>query len=388
MRTIPLSSRRRLMAGLGAMTLLVGCATPSDLAEKGGAASTTEPEPTDGGEGTADAGGEGGSEGGAEGENESGGGTDGETEDSGAEDSGEPPPPPPERVVRFVALGDGGEGNETQFRVAETMAALCASKTDDHPGCAFALYLGDNIYDTGVTSVDDPQFETKFEAPYSVLDFPFYIALGNHDYGVTSLEFWKPDPQVEYTDYSDKWTLPDRYYNFSQEHVLFLGLDTNAIMLEGLWGDSGQGTWIDATIAANPSAAWRVAFGHHPYLSNGEHGNAGEYEGTGWLPIVNGETVRDFVNNHLCGQVDIYLCGHDHNRQWLDTTCGTEFVVSGAASKLTGMVGRGSPTLFEADDKAGFLWVEIREDRFVGEFYNIDGTLEYSREWTKVLPAG
>jgi tartrate-resistant acid phosphatase type 5 len=94
------------------------------------------------------------------------------------------------------------------------------------------------------------------------------------------------------------------------------------------------------------------------------------------------------VNNHLCGQVDIYLCGHDHNRQWLDTTCGTEFVVSGAASKLTGMVGRGSPTLFEADDKAGFLWVEIREDRFVGEFYNIDGTLEYSREWTKVLPAG
>ena len=48
-------------------------------------------------------------------------------------------------MVRFVVLGDGGEGNDTQYAVAAAMDTVCDAKTDDDgPGCEFALYLGDN----------------------------------------------------------------------------------------------------------------------------------------------------------------------------------------------------------------------------------------------------
>src|SRR5690606_16435034 len=76
--------------------------------------------------------------------------------------------------VRFLALGDGGRGNSKQYEVAAAMEGVCAAK-----GCDFAIYLGDNIYSDGVSSVDDSQFEEKFESPYASLDFPFYMALGN-----------------------------------------------------------------------------------------------------------------------------------------------------------------------------------------------------------------
>ena len=85
----------------------------------------------------------------------------------------------------------------------------------------------------------------------------------------------------------------------------------------------------------------------------------------------------------VCGKVDLYISGHDHNRQWLAPTCGTEFVVSGAAAKLTGLVGRGTPTLFEDDSQEGFLWVELRDNTLTGEIYNKSGVLEFSQTITK-----
>src|SRR5690554_6651396 len=48
-------------------------------------------------------------------------------------------------------------------------------------GASFVLLTGDNIYEDGVTSVDDPRFLDSFEYPYQNLDLPFYLCLGNHD---------------------------------------------------------------------------------------------------------------------------------------------------------------------------------------------------------------
>lgn len=307
----------------------------------------------------------------------------GDTADSdSAGDSGDTGTPPEPVPVRFVVLGDGGEGNDTQYAVADAMLAVCATKTDADPGCEFALYLGDNFYDDGVAAVDDEQFQTKFELPYADLTFPFYVVLGNHDYGSLSLLGYKADYEIAYTAYSSKWTLPDHSYSFVVENVLFLGLDTNQIMLESLWGDSGQGDWLDNEIAA-AGADWNITFGHHPYRSNGAHGNAGEYEGYDWLPIANGATVEDFMDAHFCGQVDLYFAGHDHNRQWLEPYCEVELVVSGAAAKTTDLEDRGNTTWFEDDSTAGFMWVEIRGDTMIGEFYDEAGALSYRGEVTR-----
>lgn len=274
----------------------------------------------------------------------------------------------------------------TQHKIAQVMKTVCESKG----GCEFALYLGDNIYDTGVSGVDDTQFNTKFEEPYTIVPFRFYVVLGNHDYGGggAGFEFWKAQAQVDYSQVSTKWTMPDRYYAFhapadvgptDSPTVDFLGLDTNNVM----WtGDSAQQVWLDQELNAS-TAHWKVGYGHHPYISNGQHGNAGNYEGIPFIPVTSGANVKDFMDDSVCNKLDVYISGHDHNRQWLEPKCGTEFIVSGTAAKTTGLVGRGTPTFYENDALGGFLLVEMTATTFTGTFYDENGLLEFTRTVTK-----
>jgi len=281
-------------------------------------------------------------------------------------------------AVRFVAIGDAGEGNPAQFAVAEVVRTVCLEK-----GCDFALYLGDNFYNTGVDSVDDVQFQEKFEEPYANLDFPFYVVLGNHDYGGVGNLVDRPEPQVDYTERSEKWTMPDRTHSFIHEHVQFLGLDTNALMWSSQWG--GYQTQVDWVREAIQSAGpqWRIAFGHHPYISNGGHGVAGQYDGLDQTPIAAGLDVQRFVEEELCGNIDVYFSGHDHDLQWLEPQCGVEFIVSGAGAKNRPLRDWGVPTVFETDSEPGFVWVEIVDATMNVQFYGIQSGLLYEGSRTQ-----
>ena len=291
-------------------------------------------------------------------------------------DSGDSAEPEPEPVIaRFVALGDAGEGNSDQYAVADVIKTVC-----DAQGCDFALYLGDNIYDSGVDGPDDAQFQEKFELPYAELDFPFYVVLGNHDYGGdgAGYEFWKGPYQVEYTDYSEKWTMPDEYYTVSLGELDIFGLDTNSIF----WGfGNEQGTWLTSVLNAS-AARWKIVFGHHCYRSEGQHGNAGEYEGFEWLPIANGAAVEEFFDANIRGQADAYFAGHDHLREWIEAVDGTELIVSGAGAKTTDLVGRGNTTWFESEVE-GFAWVMIQGEQMTVEFWDKDGAMNYTRTFTR-----
>lgn len=291
------------------------------------------------------------------------------------EGEGEEEQSPDEDSIRFVALGDAGEGNDTQYQVAAAMEVVCAEL-----GCDFALYLGDNFYESGVDSVDDELWQTHFELPYAYLDFPFYAVLGNHDYGGNGAgyEYWKADYQVEYAETSDKWIMPDNYYSFTEGPADFFALDTNLVF----WGfGEDQLTWLQSELAASTSP-WKIVFGHHDYISNGSHGNAGNYEGLSWLPIVNGEAVQTFIEESVCGVAQVYICGHDHDRQWLEPTCGTEFLVSGAGAKTTEMEYRDDNPTYWDEDTEGFLWVELTATTFTGVFYSAEGVEEFRREIT------
>jgi hypothetical protein len=281
---------------------------------------------------------------------------------------------PAETVVRFVALGDAGEGNDVQYAIGQTMAEVCAVQ-----GCDFALYLGDNFYDSGVDGLDDAQFDAKFEDPYAPLDLPFYIALGNHDYGGEGLgwELSKGQTYVDYSDRSAKWNFPDLFYSHTHGHATFFALDTTQLF----WTlDEEQRAWLPDAVAQT-NATWRIAYGHHPYTSNGPHGDAGSYEGLDNVPIVSGNTIRDFMDDEVCGTMDVYLCGHDHSLQWPEARCGTEFLVSGAGAKTTDLPGN-DPSWFE-QATPGFLWVELRGRTFTGVFYDQTGLELYRRTFTK-----
>lgn len=277
--------------------------------------------------------------------------------------------------VRFVAIGDAGKGTPTQYDVADGMERVCNLR-----GCDFALYLGDVFYDTGVNAIDDPQFEASFELPYANLDFPFWIVLGNHDYGGggSGYEFWKGNYYIEYSDISSRWRFPDLFYQVDYGLLDLFGLDTNAMMW-GFYDD--QEAWLNAKVEES-DATWTIAYGHHPYLSNGPHGNAGEYDGGAPNPIWDGSNVKGFFDRSVCDKIDIYLCGHDHSLQWLESTCGsTELVVSGAGASATGIYGD-NPVYFEYDNE-GFAYVELTETTFTTTFYDAGGRELYSRTVTK-----
>src|SRR5688500_5241173 len=66
------------------------------------------------------------------------------------EETGPDAPPGVAGPLRFVALGDSGNGNAEQRAIGEAVRNLCAAE-----GCDFALLLGDNLYEDGADSVDD-----------------------------------------------------------------------------------------------------------------------------------------------------------------------------------------------------------------------------------------
>jgi tartrate-resistant acid phosphatase type 5 len=281
-------------------------------------------------------------------------------------------------VTRFIAMGDGGEGNDTQYAVSRAVEGVCEAS-----GCDFVLYMGDNIYSDGAESPTDPMFESRFELPYENLDLPFYVVLGNHDYGGNSAMFWRAQHEIDYTEHSEKWNMPSAYYTFRYGDVQLFGLDTNALM----WGISNaQEAWFSREVAAS-EALWKVAYGHHPYRSNGRHGNAGDYEGLSHIPVASGNSIRRFFEERMCGEVDLYLCGHDHNRQWIDGGCRdedgegltTELIVSGTAAKTTDLADRGNPVHFENDEVAGFVWVEATSQEITAVFYDEEGAEEFRR---------
>ncbi len=291
-----------------------------------------------------------------------GGGVSGDGTDPGAGGDGGAPATPAV-PLRFIALGDAGKGDDVQYQVADAMGRVCAAN-----GCEFALYLGDNFYSDGVSEIDDAQFEEKFELPYAALDFPFHVVAGNHDYGGGGGGFdeWRIALEVEYTGHSDKWTMPAAFYTFAEGDATFFALDTTALD----WGrTTQQAAWIPAEFEA-ALTTWKIGFGHHPVLSNGSHGNAND-------------NFAPFADASICGQMDVYLSGHDHNLQWLESDCpGTEYLVSGGGGAGTYGLDGDNPAWFE-EETNGFLWVEIDGRTFTGVFYDADGNELFRRSVTK-----
>ena len=307
----------------------------------------------------------------------SSGGTSGGTSGStpGGGDGGTTTPPGTTKSVRFIAMGDTGTGSDGQIKIGNTVAAVCKTR-----GCDFVQLLGDNLYDSGASSVDDKIWQEKFETPYAAIELDFYAVLGNHDYGHNGLgtDFGKGKVEIEYTKKSKKWKMPAAYYQRTLENVHMIALDTNMQMFGQ---DSAQTKDVAAWIAASTSQ-WKIAFGHHPYKSNGPHGNAGDYEGKFTPPPANGAGVKSFLEDQICGKVDLYLSGHDHSRQWLNVSCkGTELAVSGAGAKATELEGD-NPSLFQSLE-LGFLYVLIEGKKLTAEFVDQNGKIEFTHTITK-----
>lgn len=269
--------------------------------------------------------------------------------------------------MRFVAVGDAGELTDHLGRVTHAITAFCTS----HP-CDFGLLLGDNAYPRGIASPDDPLLDQVFTVPFSGEGgpkLPFYAVLGNHDYGDSTEESHAAAEIAWAGKKEGRFTMPAPAYTFTAGPVRFVGIDTTDIFW---WGGADQARWIDGL--PNDKRV-NVLFAHHPYRSDGPHGNAGAYEGFTGIPWVSGNAIKSFYEQHVCGQFALALTGHDHLREWIDA-CGTSWLLSGGGAKPAKILDRGNDPRFERAS-AGFVWVEIGAATrvvFVNEYGQIDET--------------
>ncbi|OCT56766.1 acid phosphatase 5, tartrate resistant L homeolog isoform X1 [Xenopus laevis] len=243
--------------------------------------------------------------------------------------------PHEEPSLRFVALGDWGGLPLPPFTTRQQeLVAEEISKTVAKLGADFILSLGDNFYYDGVTDESDPRFKFTFESVYSaesLVKLPWYILAGNHDHkGNVSA-------QIAYTNVSTRWNYPDYYYDLaftipgSNVTVRILMLDT--VQLCGISDDFHDGQprgpnnlrmagtqleWLSEKLQSSKDDYLLVA-GHYPVWSVAEHGP------THCLL----HTLEPLLKKY---GVTAYLCGHEHNMQYLQDDQGIGYLLSGAGN--------------------------------------------------------
>lgn len=247
---------------------------------------------------------------------------------------------PGKEEIRVLILGDTGTGNAHQKRVADA-----AEKTCQEAGCDMAILLGDNFYPNGVKNVEDSQFIDKFESIYKV-DIPFYAILGNHD----KKGNWKA--QIEYSNKSSRWVMPDVKYRFTAGAVTFYGINTNCMYLPSSVPEIDSDT------------GWNVVMGHHPLISSGDHSNIN----LGARYLMERE------------KMDFYLSGHQHLLEHLQKDSYDQIVSGGGGGYLQKTVKAVSPYSKFLSHTYGYVWARFTTDsaRFI--YYDDGGKELYSFE--------
>lgn len=273
----------------------------------------------------------------------------------------------PGGAVQFLAVGDWGGVPEPPFvtpREAATAAAMGRAATER--GADFVLALGDNFYYDGVRNEWDPRFQETFERVFTspgLRALPWFVLAGNHDH------HGNVSAQLAYSRRSERWRFPHYYYSLrlhlpgTNVTARLLVLDT--VLLCGATDDFGgraapggpsdteaareQLSWLQGRLAASKHDRYVLVAGHYPVWSVAEHGP------TECLLRL----LRPLLRRY---RVTAYLCGHDHNLQFLQEG-GVGFVLSGAGNFMEssrthrGSVPPGSSRFFfgSPDSPGGFV---------------------------------
>jgi len=273
--------------------------------------------------------------------------------------------------LNFMVIGDWGRmGEFHQTEVAQQMDSF-AQKTN----AKFIIATGDNFYDNGVRSVEDPQWFGSFENIYkgAALQRDWFVVLGNHDYQ------GNPQAEIDYSKISRRWNMPSRYFAISKKisdnvSAKFIFIDTSPFVesyqknAEQYSDVAKQDTvkqlkWLDSVLANSPEQ-WKIVAGHHPIYSTGSaHGNTPEL-------FTN---VKPLLEKY---HVQLYLAGHEHDLQHQKPKDSyVEYVVSGAGSE-TRPTGKSDITEFSRD-VSGFALLSINSDSLKINFIDYQGTIIY-----------
>lgn len=284
-----------------------------------------------------------------------------------------------ETAGAFLVVGDWGRDGTSHQRDVATQMERAAKEHQ----ALFVISVGDNFYDEGVLTVTDRQWRTSFEDVYTGphLQKPWYVALGNHDYGGS------PQAQIDYSQHSSRWNMPSHYFSLTEEKTgladidLFV-IDTTPLLQEyvnrtDIVGDNvraqdtaAQLIWLDRSLAAS-RARRKLVVGHHTLFSGGStHGDTAEIIDR-ILPILQKYKVLAYVN------------GHDHDLQHI-RRAGLDFVCTGAGSEIRPVKAIEGTRFCTA--QSGFSIITVTPDSVNLEFRNYLGETVYTSVVGQVLP--
>ncbi len=265
---------------------------------------------------------------------------------------------------RFIAFGDSGSGSDAQYE----LAGLIEKKEAD-----FVLHTGD-VIESGLDSDADEQYFIPYKN--MLVKMPFYIALGNHDYG----KDYKSPNAIKFLreNFGNYHNMPitgktPHYYYFDCGNARFIALDNNSfyknMRTPSLIKNSSQYKWLN-WILSRTRQMWKIVFFHIPMYSSGYHGSN----------IVLRETLEPLFSKY---GVDVVFQGHDHNYE------RTKLLKDGKISETDGTIyitlgGGGRPLYFKRTENDWtekfeavyhFGYVEINDTKFSMTVYGIDGSV-------------
>jgi len=251
----------------------------------------------------------------------------------------------------FFIIGDWGRnGSFNQKQLAEVMNEAAAIIEPE-----FIISTGDNFYENGVASIDDPLWLSSFENIYNGgnLLMEWRPVLGNHDYR------GNVQAQIDYSKKSRRWNMPAKYYSTEykvcdNQKILFAFIDTNPFDLSyykkenyrNVWNEdtTSQKKWLDSLLSAS-NADWKIVIGHHPLYTGGLRKDEKTNVKTAF---------ESMFNRH---NVNAYFCGHEHDLQHIKTESKFHHFISGAGSQVrpTGKI----PASLFAESTQGFMIANV-----------------------------
>lgn len=282
------------------------------------------------------------------------------------------------KAINFIAMGDFGRNGEySQKEVANQMG-----KTAKEFGANFFVITGDNFYPSGVASTQDYSWTASFEQIYTAhsLQNDWYVVLGNHDYK------GNVQAEIDYSKISRRWHMPARYYSKkisidgdTTQQALFVFLDTSPFISQYYSSEdhkenvqsqdtAAQRKWAEKVLGdPSPNIKWRIVVGHHPLFTGGKRIQS----------IDTKEMNERFKSIFDKYKVDAYICGHEHNLQYIKPVGNTHYFVTGSGSEITPTIKYPEIGKFAVAEN-GFMAFTITPEKMIVQIIKKDGAILYS----------
>jgi len=287
------------------------------------------------------------------------------------------------KAINFIAMGDFGRNGEYMQKEVAMQMGITAKEL----GSDFFVITGDNFYPSGVASTQDYSWVASFENMYiaHALQNPWYVVLGNHDYK------GNVQAEIDYSKLSRRWYMPARYFSKiismdddTTQQALLIFLDTSPFIAQYYTSadhkeniitqdTAAQKKWLENVLANRPdNIKWTFVVGHHPLYTGGKR-------------IKSPDTYQ--MNNSFKPifdkyKVDAYICGHEHNLQYIKPVGTTHYFVTGAGSETTPTILYPQTGKF-AQSINGFMCFSVTAKELLVQIVSVDGKLLYKENIKK-----